>query len=211
MAEVTVTVADVVVVLVLLLSAGYAVYRGVIRETLWVFAWAVAAYLALLFGPAVSRVLESTLESPWLRYPIAYAAVFAAAFIPLSFLSQHFKQTVQKTPIGPVDRILGFFFGLARGLVLVCAVYLVFETFVPLREQPGWLTEARLYPVVTDTSAVLRRLIPDQNPDALAELGGPPPPAEQTPAQRAAAERDGGYDAGDRRALERLIESNGGR
>jgi membrane protein required for colicin V production len=211
MAEFTITVADIVVVLVLLLSAGYAVYRGVIRETLWVFAWALAGYAALLFGPAAAHVLEPALESPWLRYPIGYALVFAAVFIPLSFIGQHLKQTVQKTPIGPVDRILGFGFGLARGLVLVCAVYLVFDAFVPLREQPRWLTEARLYPLVSDSSEVLRSLIPDQDRDPVAELAAPASRTRQAPARRAAAERESGYDAGDRRALERLIESSGGR
>ena len=213
MGEFHITIADVLAVLVILTSAGYATYHGVLRETLWVFAGAASVYVALLFGPLAMRMIGDAIEVSLIRYAVAYGAVFAVVFIPLSILSHNLKQTVQRTPIGPVDRILGFGFGAGRGLLIVCAVYLVFASLVPLREQPAWLTEARLYPLVTSTSDVLNSLIPDQGEATTAELEpviSTRAAPDQKPA-RAAAEETGNYGDGDRRALDRLIETTGNR
>jgi membrane protein required for colicin V production len=212
MGELHITIADVLAVLVILTSAGYATYHGVLRETLWVFAGAASVYAALLFGPLAIRIMGDAIEMPLLRYAVAYGAVFAVVFIPLSILSHNLKQTVQRTPIGPVDRILGFGFGAGRGLLIVCAVYLVFASLVPLREQPAWLTEARLYPLVTSSSDVLNSLIPDQGGATTAELA-PVISTRAAPDKKPAraAEDTGNYGAGDRRALDRLIETTGNR
>ena len=213
MGEFHITIVDVLAVLVILTSAGYATYHGVLRETLWVFAGAASVYAALLFGPIALSMIGSATDSPFIRYPVAYGAVFAVVFVPLSILSHHLKQTVQKTPIGPVDRILGFGFGAGRGLLIVCAVYLVFASLVPLRAQPAWLTEARIYPLVTKTSDVLNSLIPNQGEASAEELQPvisqrAPAPAAPT---RAETENAATYGAGERRELDRLIETTGNR
>jgi membrane protein required for colicin V production len=209
MGEFSITVADVLVVLVILASAGYAVYRGLIRETLAVFAWLLAAYLMLLFGPTFSNVLAGAIASPWVRAPVAYVILFLAVFIPLSYLGHNVRQSVKKTPIGPVDRALGFVFGVGRGLVVISAVYLLFAAMVPFREQPAWLTEARLYPLVQTTGGVLKSLVPGSAAASTLEVEetaaarrpepvAPPPPAAPS------------YGADERQELDRLIQSTGG-
>lgn len=212
MGELSITTVDVLVAIVVLASAGYAVWRGLIRETLSVFSWVASGYLMLLFGPAFAGVLENAIESPWVRYPVAYVAIFLSVFIPLSYLAHNVRETVHRTPIGPVDRVLGFFYGAGRGLVVVAAVYLVFTTLVPLREQPAWLTEARLYPVVHNTGEVLLSLLPDQGEPSLAEMGiAVPARAQEDSAEPEPTGRSPTYEAGERRALDALIESTGGR
>jgi hypothetical protein len=48
-----------------------------------------------------------------------------------------------------------------RGLVIVGIAYLAYTYFNPIREQPRWLTEAELLPVVQSTAQVLLTVIPD--------------------------------------------------
>jgi hypothetical protein len=42
---------------------------------------------------------------------------------------------------------------------------MAFTYFVPIRKQPGWLTEARLLPIVQSTADVLLTVVPDQPHD----------------------------------------------
>jgi membrane protein required for colicin V production len=214
MGDLSITAFDVLVVLVVLASAGYAVWRGLIRETLAVFSWVASGYVALLFGPTLAGVLQGAIESSWIRYPIAYLAIFLSVFVPISYLGHNIRQTVHRTPIGPVDRVLGFFYGAARGMVVIAAVYLVFTGLVPLREQPAWLTEARLYPVVDSTGDVLLALLPDQREPTLAEMGIAPAQAREAEEEEPAPAREQSgttYDARERQSLDALIESTGGR
>ena len=156
---------DVLIVLIILVSAGYAIWRGFLWETLTVFAWVAAAFGCLYFGPYVVPLAASMVKEGWLAYALAYAATFLAVFIPFAFMSHRFSESVKHSPIGPLDRAAGAAFGVVRGLVIIGLAYLTFTYFVAIRDQPRWLTEARLLPMVQSTSEVLLSVVPDHPGD----------------------------------------------
>ena len=157
----SVTFLDCLIVLVIIVSAGYAAWRGFLWETLTIFAWVAAAFACLYFGPYIIPLTRSMIAQPWLASLVAYAGVFLVVFIPLAFMSHRFSESVKHSPIGPLDRAAGVAFGVVRGLVVVGLAYLAFTYFVPIRNQPHWLTEARLLPMVQSTSEVLLSVVPD--------------------------------------------------
>src|SRR5580698_7229135 len=138
---------DLLIVLTIIVSASYAAWRGFLSETLSIFAWAAAAFATLYFGPWVVPLARGLITTYWLASLVAYAGVFLAVFIPLSFISYRFSESVKNSPIGPLDRALGVAFGVVRGLVVIGLAYLLVTYFVPIRQQPRWLTEARLLPL----------------------------------------------------------------
>jgi uncharacterized membrane protein required for colicin V production len=152
---------DCLIVLVIVISAGYAAWRGFLWETLTIFEWVAAAFACLYFGPYLIPMMGSLVSQPWLASVLAYAAVFLAVFIPLAFMSHRFSESVKNSPIGPLDRAAGVAFGVVRGLVIVGLAYLAYTYFNPIREQPRWLTEAELLPVVQSTAEVLLSVVPD--------------------------------------------------
>ncbi|HUE62967.1 MAG TPA: CvpA family protein [Rhizomicrobium sp.] len=161
----SVTVIDCLIVLVIVVSAGYAAWRGFIWETLTIFAWIAAAFGCLYFGPYIIPLTRSLVHADWLASLLAYAAVFLGVFIPLAFIVARFSESVKHSPIGPLDRAAGIAFGVVRGLMIVGMAYLAFTYFVPIRNQPRWLTEARLLPVVQSSADVLLTLVPDHPHD----------------------------------------------
>lgn len=156
---------DCLIVLIVIVSAGYAAWRGFLWETLTVFEWVAAAFACLYFGPYVIPLTRGLVDQPWLASLLAYAAVFLAVFIPLAFISHRFSESVKHSPIGPLDRAAGVAFGVVRGMVLVGLAYLAFTYFVPIRQHPHWVTEARLLPVVQSTADVLLSVVPDHPRD----------------------------------------------
>ena len=161
----SVTFLDCLIVLVIIVSAGYAAWRGFLWETLTIFEWVAAALACLYFGPYLIPMMRSLVNQPWLASVLAYAAVFLTVFIPLAFMSHRFSESVRNSPIGPLDRAAGVAFGVVRGLVIVGLAYLAFTYFVPIRQQPRWLTEAELLPMVQSTSQVLLSVVPDAPAD----------------------------------------------
>jgi membrane protein required for colicin V production len=156
---------DCLIVLIVIVSAGYAGWRGFIWETLTIFAWVAASLGCLYFGPYIIPLTHSLVNPAWLASVLAYAAVFLAVFIPFAFISHRFSESVKSSPIGPLDRAAGVGFGVMRGLVIVGLGYLAFTYFVPIRQHPHWVTEARLLPVVQSTADVLLTVIPGQPHD----------------------------------------------
>jgi membrane protein required for colicin V production len=155
----SVTVLDCVIVLIIIVSAGYAAWRGFLWETLAIFAWVAAGFACLYFGPYVIPLIRGVVNQAWLASLLAYAAVFLAVFVPLAFLSHRLSESVKRSPIGLLDRVAGVAFGVVRGLVLVGLAYLAFTYFVPARRHPHWVTEARLLPVVQSSADLLLSVI----------------------------------------------------
>jgi membrane protein required for colicin V production len=176
----SVTVLDCVIVLIIIVSAGYAAWRGFLWETLAIFAWVAAGFACLYFGPYVIPLIRGVVNQPWLASLLAYAAVFLAVFIPLAFLSHRFSEGVKRSPIGLLDRVAGVAFGVVRGLVLVGLAYFAFTYFVPARRHPHWVTEARLLPVVQSTADLLLSVIrPGEGHDHHEVVRQAPPQIEQ--------------------------------
>ena len=224
---------DLLVVLVILGSAAYATWRGFVSETLGIVAWASAAFAALYLGPWVARLAHGLIETPWIATVAGYAFVFIAIFIPIQFASFRFSEGVRRSPVGPLDRVLGATFGIVRGLALLGIAYLIFTAFVPICSQPRWLTEARTLPMIQSSADVLLTLIPEHehvqakrceggvepaselHPRSIDDLlGGPAhvaqPPVHPTPKPEG-KKKHGKKHTGvqDRRALDRLFEATG--
>lgn len=221
-----ITMVDILVGLVVLVSAGYAAWRGFLSEVLSIFAWASAAFATLYFGPWLIPLMRGVIATPWLASLAAYAGIFLLVLVPLSFMAHRFSETVKHSPIGPLDRALGIAFGVVRGLVIVGLAYMAFTYFVPIKQQPTVLTQARSLPVIQSSAEVLLSLAPGRNYANLAkepaghqdELGdlirrnsdvnrvsedqGQHKSMAAQPAQK-------GYGAKDRRALDNLLEATG--
>ena len=78
-------------------------------------------------------------------------------------MSYRFSEGVQNSPIGAIDRSLGFAFGVIRGLFVVGLAYLAFSMMVPVRTQPEWLTGAHLLPLIQSSSDVILSLAAGQH------------------------------------------------
>ncbi|HEY1615220.1 MAG TPA: CvpA family protein [Rhizomicrobium sp.] len=219
MHELNISFVDLIVVGVVIASTILAVYRGFVRETLSIFAWAAAAFATIYFGPALAHLLRDRIATPIVGTLIGYAGVFLVVLIPLSFISYRFSEGVRNSPVGALDRSLGVAFGALRGMALIGIAYLAFCLVVPVRAQPAWLTGARTMPVIRGSSDVLLSLVPDgdrlslsggQTVDASASRSGVPVP-KPAPRRLAAAHRHGQktYGADERRALDHLIEATG--
>jgi membrane protein required for colicin V production len=211
-----ITAVDVVVTVIVLVSAGFAVFRGLIRETFAVIEWVAAGYAALRFTPVFRPLLVDYISPPWLEWIAVFVGTFLLVFIPLSIISHRLAERVQKSEIGPIDRSLGLIFGIGRGLVIVGFAYLAFAALVPPRDHPETLTKARLFPLIRNTSDVLRSLVPGMikpaNADESREANARPTATERRPVTKSASQSNTPktYGASDRSALDRLFEATGG-
>jgi membrane protein required for colicin V production len=217
MHNVSFTLVDVLVVLTVIVSTGFAIWRGFIRETLSIFAWAAAAFATLYFGHLAANLLRTQFPSFSFAPVLGYAGVFLIVLIPLSFISFRFSESVRDSPVGAVDRSLGSAFGVVRGLIIVGMAYLAFSLLVPISRQPDWMTRARLLPVVQESSHVLLSLVPSRDETTLTQQARQPaaaaadtaPVPKPRPSQARPHRLAKTYGAQERGALDKLIETTG--
>ena len=216
-----ITVLDVIVIIVVLISAVLAMVRGFVREILSVASWVAAAAAAYLLYKPVVPLVQPYFESKTVAVIVSAAAIFFVALIVASYITMKIADFVIDSRIGAIDRALGFVFGAVRGLLLLVVSFAFFKWLV--QPEPTWIANARSEPVLADLSGKLMdALPPDLEAAIMKHLRGndtgeqnPPPEGAEPPADAetpdaGAAPSDQTYANGQRKGLEQLIENSGG-
>ncbi|MEL6766101.1 MAG: CvpA family protein [Pseudomonadota bacterium] len=127
------TIVDGGVGAVALISGILAYARGLTRELFAIFGWVAAAGLAFYLAPFVeplireAPVIGSFLASSCVISMVtAFVLVVALGLLVLSVFTPLASSLVLDSPLAPVDRTLGFVFGVARGLALVAVAYFLY-------------------------------------------------------------------------------------
>jgi len=119
MQHLSLTAVDYAALGIILISALFATFRGVVHETFAIIDWLLAGYAAVRMTPMVVPFTQHFISSVWLQWIVAGVGVFLLVFIPLSIATARLARMVQKSRIGAADRVMGFVFGAGRGLVIV--------------------------------------------------------------------------------------------
>ncbi len=142
MTSIPLTLVDLVILGILLLSGIWAAYKGFLREVLSIAAWLGAAIACVLFGGQFVPFARQYVDHDLLAMGAAYAGTFLAVLLPLAYISYRLSEAARGLGVGWFDRLLGFGFGIARGLVVVAVAYLIFAGMVTDESRhPAWLKE----------------------------------------------------------------------
>jgi membrane protein required for colicin V production len=155
-----VTQFDLIVLALLAISALVGFTRGAVREVFALLALVVAAGLAV-FGLPVFGPMARDVVSGWLGTVLALVAVFAVAFVALRLIGAAVARQVQSTQmVGFLDRSLGLLIGLGRGLIVLGALFLMFNAATPEDLRPRWIIEARTWPLASNMGRLIQSLAP---------------------------------------------------
>ena len=220
MSSLGIQITDIAVVVIILISALWAFARGFVREILGVGAWLGAALVALYFFTPVRLYLRNFIHVDVLADVAAGVGLFLITLILLSMVSHAISRTVRGSMLSPLDRSLGFVFGLARGAVLVCLGYLVVIWALHSNAPPEWMSTAKTLPAIQEGALWLKGLLPSDARDqgaaaaeAARQKGEHALELEQSlkaltsPPAKGDNNRDSvGYGNDERRDLDRLIQ-----
>ena len=122
---------------VVALSAIVGIWRGFTFELLSLGGWFLAYVAARALQPWAAGELPIGEPGSLLNQGAAFACVFIVALIVWGFIARGISALIKKTPLSPIDRLLGAAFGVLRaGIVL-----LVFATvigYTPAARTPAW-------------------------------------------------------------------------
>jgi membrane protein required for colicin V production len=156
---------------IMLISAFLAMVRGFMRELLSIAAWGIAAAAALYFGGKVAPIVKSQVNvSDTIAAVIAGAVIFLVALLLISIFTVRISDKIADSKIGPLDRTLGFLFGLGRGLILVAVAYTFTSWFVEEPKQWTGIRDANSIVELKATSNWLRNLLPDDIDSSIARF-----------------------------------------
>jgi membrane protein required for colicin V production len=207
-----ITILDLVLLGVMLISGLLAMVRGFMREILSIAAWGAAALVTLYAFPKVLPSAKSYIANDTIATAATIGGLFVLTLIVVSIITVRISDMILDSRIGALDRTLGFLFGLARGMLIVVVAFLFFTWLVPDKQRPDWVTGAKSRVVLESTGNWLMALLPDDPENTiLKKFKKNKPEDESTDAAPDAPGGNDGYSKPARDSLKKLIDKPAGR
>jgi len=198
---------DIIVLILLAISAAVGFFRGAVLEVVSLVALVAAAAAAILGLPMAAPIAHKAIHLDWLARVVALVVVFIVVFSLLRLVGGLIARRVQGSQfLGTLDRSIGLAIGLARGLLVLGALNLMFNAATPKDLQPHWIVGSTTWPLSQNMGRLLTRLAPD----VAARLKPAFDRALHSAAHDAMDDRlkSEGYDARQRGEIEDLVEKS---
>ena len=170
------TLVDGGVGVIALISAILAYSRGLTREVFAIGGWAIAAAIAAFLTPVVEPLVREIpgvgpflAESCILSVIAAFVLVMALGLLVMAVFTPVISNLVLDSALGPVDRILGFVFGVARAVLLVAVAFILYKELAGQQDEWAPLATAEVRPYLDQVSTVLREAVPTELPPFVTE------------------------------------------
>ncbi|MCS0493640.1 CvpA family protein [Ancylobacter mangrovi] len=156
------TLLDIILVAVMVISGLLAMVRGLVREVFAIASWVIAAGVTLYAYPLALPYAKQYIANDTFAMAATVAAVFLITLLIVSLITVRISDLVLDSRIGALDRTLGFIFGLARGFLIMVVAFLFFNWLVQNEQgQPGWIRDARSRVVLQNAGDWLISILPE--------------------------------------------------
>jgi membrane protein required for colicin V production len=126
------TAFDYAVLTIIGLSVIFSVMRGMVKEVLSILGWVAAFYVGRTYTRQLLPLMPSDIPIESLRILAAFLVLFLATLLLSTLLAIAISTVFKKIGLGWLDRLLGAFFGMFRGLLIICIlVFLAGLTELP--------------------------------------------------------------------------------
>ncbi len=152
---------DYVIIALLVFSSIAGLMRGLLREIISLVSWLAAVVLAWQYSSLLEPHLGGALSGEAVRPWAARAIIFIAVLLIGSAVGAIITRFTRLSIFGGTDRLLGFVFGLLRGVVVLGLLAMLCHA-VRLDEEP-WYHDSTLAPYAEKMGNVLRSLVGEGN------------------------------------------------
>lgn len=153
---------DAAIVLVTIVAVVMGFSSGLLRSLATIFGYFIAAPVAVMATPPLSKLATELLHLPPTQPWIEFCAVFVAAGMVLGWMARMAVSELIGHSISLPDRAAGAMLGAVRVMLLAVLLVLVFDRIIPAGREPDFLRGSQLRPILSEAGKQgLRTLPPD--------------------------------------------------
>lgn len=148
---------DILIITILAYGLIRGIFRGLVREISSIVGVLGGFYAAYTYYPHVARLISPWISNPAYLNILSYMAVFSAVVIVVGVLAVVIKYLLNIAYLGWVDRVCGALFGVLKGGLVSCVLFIVLTAFLP--KGSDFIKNATLSPYVATASEVMAKVI----------------------------------------------------
>ena len=153
---------DVIILVLIFISALFAFYRGFSLELLSISVWVISFFVSYAYGYNLINFFNKVINNILISTAISYIVVFLIVFVIFSFLTRKFSVFIKDSYVGLIDKSLGFIFGILRGYVIVSLCFFLFDYFYN-GKRLEFIDNSKIIPVIKITNNEIFRFLKIDN------------------------------------------------
>ncbi len=161
------TALDIIVLFLLGSGAAFGFLRGFVQEALSMIAWVLIILAVYMFHTPATAALAEAVGSDSGAAVLAFLALVIVIFAVGKWIAKSIGAKSRKSLLGPIDRVLGFGFGMLKGLIIATLIFLLFVMGYDLvygadAGWPEWMTSSRTYPLLNASGDAMSEFVREQ-------------------------------------------------
>ena len=124
--------------------------------------WVLAYILTIYLFPKVKPNFEGILDSEYVLDIIVGVILFILIIFLILLGNKAISKVVTYTGLGSVDKVFGFFFGIAKSYVLIVCLFTAIDVVYDSKKWPLNLKDSLTFPLVEKGSIYLIKVFPNQ-------------------------------------------------
>ena len=157
---------DFIVLFIVAIAAVGGFLRGFVQEVFSIAAWILAAFAIRYLHTPLTEALAAYMGYGISTAILAFALLLLIPYAAMKVIANNFGEASRSSPLGPIDRVLGFGFGGLKGMLVTVIGFsllvLGYDTVWGIGGRPNWITMARSYDLVDSASRSMVEIIAER-------------------------------------------------
>ncbi len=152
---------DIIILIVVAISALIALSRGLVKEVLSIVGWVLATAAVIYLLPLLNPITSHYIETGWLAGAVTAIFILVTFLVFWILLTSSLIGKIRNSKLGGLDRVLGLFFGILRAFLLVILFYILINWMIPRERQADVLTQSKYFNIAGSFAKPIEELIPE--------------------------------------------------
>ena len=156
---------DITLLIMVVISVLFALYRGLVRELLGIASWLLAGFAALYSYKPLQPLMNKMIENEVTAGVVGSLIVALIVLVIMTLINAWIAKRLRQSALSGLDRVLGFAFGIGRAGLLAAICYLGCSMFLPEKKLQEMEEQNISIPYVQMMAGWLEYVIPDNIKD----------------------------------------------
>lgn len=153
---------DIVILIVVGISALIALSRGLVKEVLSIIGWVLATLAVIYLLPVLMPFAKQYISSGILAGVTTALCILILFFVVWIYATAGVIGKIRSSKLSGLDRMLGLFFGIVRAMLLVVLFYILISWMIPVDKQSDILTKSKYFQLAGSFAKPLEDMIPEE-------------------------------------------------
>ncbi|AMA64913.1 Colicin V production protein [Candidatus Arsenophonus lipoptenae] len=133
------------IVAIISFSTFIGLIRGFIRELVSLITWCCAFFITSEFYSYIASYFTNFFDNILISNIITILFLFIFILIIGLIVGNIISLLISKTGLTGIDRVLGFFFGILRGVIITSIIIFFIDIFTPISQSDDWKKSELIY------------------------------------------------------------------